>query len=148
MGTVDYTAPEQIEGAPVCQQTDVYSLGCLFFETLTGQPPYKRENELATLWAHVYKPPPSVREIKPELPAGFDDVMQRALAKDPADRYQSAGELAGAAAAVLGSEAPAPSAQATAGPPRRPRRLRPLGAGVDGPLAEMGRGRRPPVPRS
>src|SRR5262245_16037523 len=73
VGTVDYTAPEQIEGAKVCPQTDVYSLGCVFFEAVTGQAPYKRENELATLWAHVYKEPPSVRDIKPELPAGFDD---------------------------------------------------------------------------
>jgi predicted Ser/Thr protein kinase len=121
VGTVDYTAPEQIEGASVCRQTDVYSLGCLLFEALTGRPPHKRENELATLWAHVYKPPPSVREIDPELPAGFDDVLQRALAKDPADRYQSAGDLGRAAVAVLEAEAPAPqkaSARAsTGGPP-------------------------------
>ena len=123
VGTVDYTAPEQIEGATVCKQTDVYSLGCLLFETLTGEPPYRRENELATLWAHVYKPPPSVREINPELPAGFDDVIQRALAKDPADRYESAGELARAAAAVRGSEtrvSPAPTVAAAAAPPAAP----------------------------
>ena len=55
----------------------------VLFEALTGRPPYKRENELATLWAHVYKPPPSVREISPELPAGFDDVIQRAHGEGP-----------------------------------------------------------------
>ena len=93
MGTVDYTAPEQIEGAACGPQTDVYSLGCVLFEALTGQPPYRRENELATLWAHVYTAPPSVLEVAPDLPAGFDDVVQRAMAKDPAERYASAGEL-------------------------------------------------------
>ena len=78
-------------------QTDVYSLGCVLFEALTGQPPYKRENELATLWAHVYTPPPSLLEVAPDLPPQFEGVVQRAMAKDPAERYASAGELGRAA---------------------------------------------------
>jgi hypothetical protein len=109
MGTVDYTAPEQIEGVSVTSQTDVYSLGCVLFEALTGRPPYQRENDLATLWAHVYAPPPSVREVNPKIPAPFDDVVQRAMAKDPAKRYASAGELGRAAlAAAHGQDIPAP----------------------------------------
>jgi N-acetylneuraminic acid mutarotase/predicted Ser/Thr protein kinase len=109
MGTVDYTAPEQIEGVSVTSQTDVYSLGCVLFEALTGRSPYQRENDLATLWAHVYAPPPSVLEVNPDIPAPFDDVVQRAMAKDPAKRYASAGELGRAAlAAGHGQDAPAP----------------------------------------
>jgi non-specific serine/threonine protein kinase len=68
---------------------------------LTGRPPYRRENELATLWAHVYAPPPSVREISPALPERLDAVVQRAMAKDPEERYSSAGELGRAALAAV-----------------------------------------------
>ncbi|MGH2978243.1 MAG: protein kinase domain-containing protein [Solirubrobacterales bacterium] len=114
VGTVDYTAPEQIEGTSVNRQTDVYSLGCVLFEALTGRPPYKRENDLATLWAHVYAPPPSVREVSPEIPVRFEAVVQQAMAKDPAKRYGSAGELGRAAvAAGRDEDAPAPEAIST-----------------------------------
>src|SRR5688500_3013732 len=74
VGTVDYTAPEQIEGATVTRRTDVYSLGCVLFEALTGRPPHRRENELATLWAHMYTPAPSVLEFAPDIPARFAGV--------------------------------------------------------------------------
>jgi serine/threonine protein kinase len=93
VGTVEYTAPEQVEGSTVSARTDVYSLGCVLFEALSGSAPYARENELATLWAHVYTAPPSVLEISPNLSPRFDAILQRAMAKDPADRYASAGEL-------------------------------------------------------
>jgi serine/threonine protein kinase len=102
VGTVDYTAPEQIEGAACGPQTDVYSLGCVLFEALSGRPPYKRENELAALWAHMYTAPPSLLEVSPDLPPQFEGVVQRAMAKDPADRYPSAGELGRAAVAAAG----------------------------------------------
>ena len=108
VGTVDYTAPEQIEGTACGPQTDVYSLGCVLFEALTGRPPYQRENELAALWAHMHTAPPSVREVSPDLPAPFDDVLKRAMAKDPADRYPSAGELGRAAVAAAGAPASPP----------------------------------------
>ena len=113
VGTVDYTAPEQIEGKALTAQTDVYSLGCVLFEALTGQAPYKRDNDLATLWAHVYADPPSVTEVSPDLPPPFDAVVQRAMAKAPSERYASAGELgraAVAAAGVRGFEAATPRA--------------------------------------
>jgi non-specific serine/threonine protein kinase len=119
MGTVDYTAPEQIEGVSVTSQTDVYSLGCVLFEALTGRTPYQRENDLATLWAHVYAPPPSVLEVSPGIPAALDDVVQRAMAKDPAKRYASAGELGRATlAAAQGKHAPAADRIRAALPPR------------------------------
>jgi serine/threonine protein kinase len=106
VGTVDYTAPEQIEGTTASPRADVYSLGCVLFEALTGRPPFKRENELATLWAHMYTPPPSLRDVSPDAPAGFDEVLQRAMAKDPDARYASAGELAHAARAAALEQAP------------------------------------------
>jgi serine/threonine protein kinase/N-acetylneuraminic acid mutarotase len=124
VGTVDYTAPEQIEGALVCPQTDVYSLGCLLFESLTGQPPHRRENDLATLWAHVYTPPPSLLELAPDIPAEFDDIVRRAMAKDPAERYQTAGELGRAALAVVHEDA-APRERVAPPPPGDEPPLRP-----------------------
>jgi serine/threonine protein kinase len=108
VGTVDYTAPEQIEGVTVSPRTDVYSLGCVLFEALTGEAPYKRENDLATLWAHVYAPPPSVLEISPRLSARFDATVRRAMAKSPEERHASAGELGRAALAAARAEAPVP----------------------------------------
>jgi hypothetical protein len=119
MGTVDYTAPEQIEGVSVTSQTDVYSLGCVLYEALTGRTPYQRENDLATLWAHVYAPPPSVLEVSPDIPAPLDDVVQRAMAKDPAKRYASAAEVGRAVlAAAHGEDAPAQAPEQTpAAPP-------------------------------
>ena len=79
VGTVDYTAPEQIEGAEVTPRTDVYSLGCVLFEALAGRPPHRRENELATLWAHMYTQPPPVREAAPGRTRG---VRRRRAARD------------------------------------------------------------------
>jgi Kelch motif len=122
----------------VTPRTDVYSLGCVLFEALTGQPPYKRENDLATLWAHVYTQPPSLRELSPDIPAAFDGVVQRAMAKDPAERYASAGELGRAALAASLAGLPegpptrkqtdsraSPSDRPASQPPARRRALRP-----------------------
>ena len=128
VGTVDYTAPEQIEGTTVSPKTDVYSLGCVFYETLTGQAPFKRENDLATLWAHVYSPPPSLHEVSPDTPEPVVEVVNKAMAKNPADRYPSAGELGRAAvAAAEGTEVPAvpPPPADRKGPPRMLNRNRP-----------------------
>jgi streptogramin lyase/predicted Ser/Thr protein kinase len=97
LGTVDYAAPEQIEGKPVDGRTDVYSLGCLLYECLTGEVPFQRDSELAVLWAHVNEPPPRVAAY----PA-LDPVIARALAKEPGKRYGSCRELVDAARAALG----------------------------------------------
>jgi class 3 adenylate cyclase/ABC-type branched-subunit amino acid transport system substrate-binding protein/tRNA A-37 threonylcarbamoyl transferase component Bud32 len=106
-GTIDYIAPEQIEGAEVDLRTDVYALGCVLFECLAGAPPFERENDVATLHAHLAMPPPRLSESQPELPEALDDVIAGALAKDPSARYQSCGELAAAGRAAVRGHEPA-----------------------------------------
>lgn len=102
LGTVHYMAPEQIEGRPLDGRADVYSLGAVLFECLSGEPPYTRETDVAVLWAHMQEPPPPVTALRPELPSALDAVLARALAKDPAERYATTGELIDAASAELG----------------------------------------------
>jgi len=93
VGTVDYVAPEQIEGKPVDGRVDVYSLACVLYEVLTGERPFGRGSELATVYAHLSEPPPRMADARPELPRAFDDVVAIGLAKDPNERYATAGEL-------------------------------------------------------
>ncbi|MET0816626.1 MAG: serine/threonine-protein kinase, partial [Solirubrobacteraceae bacterium] len=92
VGTLDYVAPEQIRGAAVDARTDVYALGGVLHFMLTGLPPFVREGDEAKLWAHLHDPPPRPSST-PGVPHGFDVIVARALAKEPADRYASAGEL-------------------------------------------------------
>lgn len=100
VGTIDYMAPEQIEGGALDARVDVYSLGCVLFQALTGQVPYPREHHAARMYAHVHTPPPRVSELVPGLSPQFDQIIGRALAKDPIDRYLSAGDLGRAALAA------------------------------------------------
>lgn len=94
LGTVDYMSPEQIEGHPVDGRADLYSLACAAFEMLTGQPPFRRDRNLAVMWAQVSAAPPSVRSWRPDLSATVDEVLSRALAKSPADRPATCLEFA------------------------------------------------------
>jgi YVTN family beta-propeller protein len=96
LGTADYVAPEQIRGDDVDGRADLYSLGCLLHECLTGKPPFRRDSEVATLFAHLEEEPPA--------PAGLEGVMRTALAKEPDDRFQSGRELVEAARSALGLE--------------------------------------------
>lgn len=93
LGSVDYMAPEQAHGAEVDARTDIYSLGCVLYEMLTGRVVFERDGDLEKLWAHVHDPPPRLPGA--EIPPGLQDVLDRALAKDPRERQQSAAELAG-----------------------------------------------------
>ena len=106
VGTIAYISPEQIEGAPIDARADVYSLGCMLFECLTGRAPFERESEVATVYAHMNEPPPRPGDVRPGIPAGFDEVVARALAKAPDDRYASCGELARASEAALRGQLP------------------------------------------
>jgi ABC-type branched-subunit amino acid transport system substrate-binding protein/DNA-binding beta-propeller fold protein YncE len=101
VGTLDYLAPEQIRGDPVDGRTDVYALGCLLYECLSGAPPFRRATEAETLWAHMQEEPPPVKGH-----AALDPVLRKALAKDREDRYRTGAELIEAAAPALGLQAP------------------------------------------
>ena len=104
VGTVDYTAPEQLEGRRVGSSTDVYALGCVLYQALTGVVPYPRDTDAAKVAAHLRELPPPLRAVRPELPPTFDAVISRAMAKDPAHRFPSAGDLGRAAiSAAAGS---------------------------------------------
>jgi len=100
VGTLDFIAPEQIRGERVDARADVYALGCVLHYLLAGRPPFSPEGEEAKMWAHLTERPPAVSLAAPGIPEGFDDVIARALAKEPAERFQSAGDLGRAAAAA------------------------------------------------
>lgn len=105
VGTLDYVAPEQISGGPIDARVDVYALGCLLYKLLTGQVPFPREGEAARLYAHLNDPPPAPSLYVPEVPMALDDVVIRAMSKQPGDRYLSAGDLGRAAQAALSGAA-------------------------------------------
>src|SRR5213082_908296 len=100
VGTIEYCAPEQIEGKAVDGRTDVYALACVLYECLTGKPPFHRPSEVAVLNAHLHAPPPQITKDAPDLPADLDPVISKALSKSPLDRYASCGELVAAAKAA------------------------------------------------
>jgi DNA-binding beta-propeller fold protein YncE/tRNA A-37 threonylcarbamoyl transferase component Bud32 len=101
LGTLDYIAPEQIEGRAVDGRTDLYALACGAFELLSGAPPFKRSGGLAVVWAQLSEPPPPLTVRRPELPPAVDDVLARAMAKAPADRFARCGEFAAALRGAL-----------------------------------------------
>jgi Protein kinase domain len=101
VGTIDYIAPEQIEGATPDGRGDQYALACVLFECLTGHPPFPRDEEISVMWAHLQDEPPAVTAERPDLPAAIDAVIARALAKDPAKRYETCTEMVAAARAAL-----------------------------------------------
>ena len=104
VGTVDYIAPEQIEGKRVDGRADIYSLGCVVFECLSGSPPFNKDSEAAVLWAHMHGEPPAVTARRPELPADLDRVLSTALAKSPDDRFSTCNELISAVAATVSND--------------------------------------------
>jgi eukaryotic-like serine/threonine-protein kinase len=93
LGTSDYIAPEQARGQKVDPKTDIYSLGAVLYELLTGEVPYKGDNFVAVAMRHVNEPPPSVLDRRPDCPIRLDLAIQRAMAKDPAERYDSMEEF-------------------------------------------------------
>ena len=91
LGTIDYVAPEQIEGGEAGPHGDVYGLACVTYEMLSGFAPFARESgQTAKMWAHLNAPPPSVREQRPDVPAAFDEAIRAGMAKRPGDRPSAA----------------------------------------------------------
>ena len=97
VGTLDYVAPEQIRGEPVDGRADVYALGGVLSFMLTARVPFDRPTDDAKLWAHLHDPPPARRRRGPGCRAAFDAIVARAMAKDPAARQPTAGDLGFAA---------------------------------------------------
>jgi serine/threonine protein kinase len=104
IGTVDYIAPEQIEGRRVDARADVYALGCVLFHAVTGEVPFPERESSSKMWAHLNEPPPEVGSGDAAR-AALDPVIHRAMAKDPADRFPSAGDLGRAAMGAVRGEA-------------------------------------------
>ncbi|MFZ3474805.1 serine/threonine-protein kinase [Streptomyces sp. 4.24] len=104
VGTLDYMAPEQISGRPVDGRCDVYSLGCVVYESLAGGPPFERDDVPALLWAHQYDRPAPLTERRPGIARAADEVMAKAMAKVPEDRYDSCREFIAALRAATATE--------------------------------------------
>jgi YVTN family beta-propeller protein len=109
MGTVDYVAPEQIRGDPIDGRADVYALGCLLFECLTGRLPYAGKSEVATIYAHLEEEPPRASDRAPDLAPAVDEVLQRAIAKLPERRQETCAQLVEETRLALGLRATVPS---------------------------------------
>jgi eukaryotic-like serine/threonine-protein kinase len=122
MGTSDYIAPEQARGQPVDAQSDVYSLGAVLYELLTGEVPFPGDNFVAVAMRHINEPPPSVRERRPELSPRLDAAIRRAMAKNPRDRFASMEDFCRELQACLAGETAASAAQTMVVAPRRGRR--------------------------
>jgi len=93
MGTATYFSPEQAQGYGVDQRSDVYSLGVVLYEMVTGKPPFAGDNPLTIAYKHVREEPVAPRQLNPAIPAAFEAIVLQAMAKDPADRYASAEDL-------------------------------------------------------
>jgi serine/threonine protein kinase/beta-lactam-binding protein with PASTA domain len=93
IGTAQYLSPEQARGERVDARSDLYSTGCLLYELLTGRPPFTGDSPVAIAYQHVKENPVPPSQVDPEVPAWADAIVLKAMQKDPADRYQSAGEM-------------------------------------------------------
>lgn len=140
LGTINYIAPEQIQGLEVDGRVDVYSLACVLYESLTGEVPYPRATDPAVIYAHLEDAPPAPSARRTGLPGGLDAVIATGMAKQRDDRYQKAGDLSKAAtAAIRPSETP-PTAEGArpvtmAAPPPAPARVPPTVAAPPAPPA-------------
>ena len=112
VGTIDYISPEQLRGEGASHRSDVYALAGVLYECLGGSVPYPRPTEAAVLFAHISDPPPTLRESRPDLPEELDELIKRGMAKDPDERFASAGELMRSVAGILGT----PTAESPPGP--------------------------------
>src|SRR4051794_27478659 len=93
LGTSDYIAPEQAQGQRVDEHTDVYSLGVVLYELLTSEVPFPGENFVAVAMRHINEPPPPIRDKRPDVPPRVEAAIQRAMAKEPSDRFRTMADL-------------------------------------------------------
>jgi serine/threonine-protein kinase len=153
LGTIDYVAPEQVQGDPVDARADIYALAAVTFEMLTGRIPFAGPGPTAKLWAHLNDDPPSAHALRPDLPPAVDAVLARGMAKAPADRYQTAGRFARALKEAIApsrsvvAPAPAPAPAAPAPAPLAPAPAHAPAAGPGAP-AEPGAAEPAPPPRT
>ena len=117
VGTPDYLAPEQIEGSATDGRVDQYALACVVHHSLTGKPPFEGDSDIAVLQAHLSEPPPRVSDSRDDVPVEADEVLARAMSKDPGDRFPSTSDFAAALAVSLGADEPASGARADAEAP-------------------------------
>lgn len=110
VGSMAYIAPERLTGAATTASVDVYGLACVLFEALTGRRPFVAGAMAKVMTEHLYAPPPAPSAVNPRVPAGFDDVIARGMAKEPDDRFGSAGALARAAQRALSEAGPVAAA--------------------------------------
>jgi serine/threonine-protein kinase len=108
IGTYAYMAPERFSSKPVTEKADVYALACVLHQCLTGQQPFAADSISMLITAHLIEAPPKPSEVRPDIPPAFDAIIAKGMAKDAADRYNSAGEFARAAAAVVGGSDSSP----------------------------------------
>ena len=104
VGTIEYSAPEQIEGKEVDARADVYALACVLYECVVGTPPFHRSSDVAVLNAHLHASPPKLSKAAPDLPPALEPLLAKALSKSPLDRYAGCGELMAAARAAAAPE--------------------------------------------
>ena len=117
LGTPDYAAPEQISGRDLDGRADQYALACVAYTLLSGSVLFRRDMPMAVLYAHLSVPPPRLTAVRPELPGAVNQVLARALSKEPEDRYDSCGDFADALREAFGLEPYDPSRPARAGSP-------------------------------
>ncbi|TQS46296.1 serine/threonine-protein kinase [Cryptosporangium phraense] len=115
VGTMDYVAPEQIGGKAVDARTDVYALGCVVYQSLTGKVPFTRDDDAALLWAHLMEMPAPISSVRPDIPAAVDKVVETAMAKGPEGRFASCGEFISALGAAFSGNPVNLPASATGG---------------------------------
>lgn len=135
IGSCAYMSPERLNGTPGGPPSDVYSLTCLLFECLTGRAPFEADDIRQVMSAHMFATPPRPSAERPGISSAFDDVIAKGMAKNPADRFGSAGELARAAAAALHGPPPAPAARSAPPPTRQLQAAPPYPYGPRPPVA-------------
>jgi serine/threonine-protein kinase len=106
IGTPAYMSPEQAQGEPIDGRSDIYGLGVILFEALTGQQPFVGDTPMSVVVKHITDPVPHILDVKPDLPAGIEKIVEKALAKDPNERFSTAQELLEALQAVARGEIP------------------------------------------